>query len=364
MTDVTLQLSSRDRVERCLGGEEVDRPAWTLYRHFYEDEHSAAGLARNMLEWQRRWGFDIVKVQSRSSFLGEGWGARWEPAGDPPRPTRIRFPVEAIADWDSIRKLDASSGAFGEQLEAVRLIRRGLADDTPLLPTVFLPFSMAGRLLAESPEAMASHLRLDPVRIERALEAVTATQIDYVRSIGDVGADGVFFATTPFMASRDVFTEEEYAEFGRPYDLAVIEAANQLDLNVLHLCGTNVMLEQFRDYPVRAFSWESTDPRNSSIAEGIQLLDKAVIGGVTHRLAGYFRADEGLPHLRPTIGVRAAGERPTIATGSPEEVVAEARDAVRQSGGRRWILGAGCNIPAETPDANIEALQRALPSLV
>src|SRR5438270_6340876 len=37
------------------------------------------------------------------------------------------------------------------------------------------------------------------------------------------GVDGIFFATQ--MATTDLLTREEYEEFGRPYDLQVLEAA-------------------------------------------------------------------------------------------------------------------------------------------
>ena len=334
--------TGRERILRTLGGEPVDRPAWMLWRHYYEEEQTAQGLANAMLGWQERWGFDGLKVNARSHYYGEGWGAVWELAGDPPRPRRVRYPVQTVEDWDKIEPLNPRQGAFGEHVEAVRLIRRRLPEDVMLIHTVFLPFAITGRLLVDSPRTMADHLRTDPQRVHHAVKAITETWIDFVRLLREEGVDGIFFATTPFMASLDIFPEHEYAEFGRPYDLQVISAVEDLSFNVLHVCGLHVMLNALADYPVAALNWETTDPRNIGLGEALSRYGKAIIGGLTHR---------------------TSLKRPTIATGTPAEVLAEAGRAASEAAGRRWILGAGCVTPAETPDENIEALRQALPAL-
>ena len=43
----------------------------------------------------------------------------------------------------------------------------------------------------------------------------------------------------------------------------------------------------------------------------------------------------------------------TMMRGTPDEVRAEAADAIRQTGGRRFILGTGCVTPITAPWANL-----------
>jgi len=50
----------------------------------------------------------------------------------------------------------------------------------------------------------------------------------------------------------------------------------------------------------------------------------------------------------------------TLLRGTPEQVRAQARDALEQTGGRRHILGAGCVTPITTPTCNIWAARRAV----
>ena len=67
-----------------------------------------------------------------------------------------------------------------------------------------------------------------------------------------LGADGIFFASQ--MSSYDSMTVEEYAEYGKPYDLKVLEAAGNGWFNTLHAHGNNIMFELLRDYPVSVFN--------------------------------------------------------------------------------------------------------------
>jgi len=68
MTD---QMSHRERVRASLAGEETDRPPVSMWRHFFEDETSAEGLAEAMLGFQRRYDWDFMKVNPRASYHAE-----------------------------------------------------------------------------------------------------------------------------------------------------------------------------------------------------------------------------------------------------------------------------------------------------
>ena len=67
----------------------------------------------------------------------------------------------------------------------------------------------------------------------------------------------------PFTSSR---IDTAYAEFGRPYDLQVLEAVRGAQLNILHVCDSHNMLLDLADYPLQAFNWAATDPTNPSLA--------------------------------------------------------------------------------------------------
>ena len=156
------------------------------------------------------------------------------------------------------------------------------------------------------------------------------------RACLEAGADGIFFATVEW-ATYDVATAEQYAEFGRPYDLKVLAAVAEAQFNVLHVCRKHNMLESMLDYPVHAFNWATNEAGNPSLADVLAKSDRAVMGGVAVR---------------------------TVSEGAPEQVTAEVAEALAQTGGRRFLLSAGCSIPPQTPEDNLRAALAALSTKV
>jgi uroporphyrinogen decarboxylase len=146
----------------------------------------------------------------------------------------------------------------------------------------------------------------------------------------DTGAGGIFFATTD-CARKDFLSHEQYEAFGRKYDLAVLNAVQDADFNILHVCKSNNLLNHLLDYPVHAVNWDATDATNPTIAEIFTRTDKTLIGGVnhtTHLLAGH-----------------------------SETIIKDARDAYQETGGRKWILGGGCTFSPRVSESNLMALR-------
>ena len=50
----------------------------------------------------------------------------------------------------------------------------------------------------------------------------------------------------------------------------------------------------------------------------------------------------------------------TMLRGTPDDVMAEARDAIAQTEGRRFILGTGCVTPITSPTGNLRAARAAV----
>ena len=326
------QMTHWERVRAALNGEEIDRAPVSVWRHFYGQETTAQGLTEAMLGFQRQYGWDFMKVNPRASYHVEDWGVSLRFSGsDSQAPQVVDWPIKKAEDWDAIEPLDIHTGVLGEQLEALKLIADGLKGQLPFLMTVFTPLSIAARL-AESEEAMVGHIRENPDRVHRALEVVTESFSAYARECMSIGTSGLFYATTRW-ATYDRLTEEEYAEFGRPYDLRLLEAVPDAEFHMLHVCGSNNMLTSLADYPVAAFNWDTQDETNVWLKEGEKITGKAAIGGISHR------------------GI--------LLEGSPEEVAREALWTSDMMEGTRWMLGSGCTFPPEVPGANLRALREA-----
>lgn len=327
-------MSKRERVRAALAGAEVDRVPASFWGHDYLREWTPQGLAEAMLESFRKYDWDYMKVNPRATYYAEAWGCRYRPLGDPTRgPETVDYVLKSAGDLERVRPVDAREGAFGEQLEALRLIAEGLAGEVPFVQTVFSPLAVIGRMANGDIEAVRGWMREAPQALHGALSAVTESLAAYAAACLEVGADGIFFPTVEW-GTYNHATAEEYNEFARPYDLRVLKAAEGGWFNILHVCRPNNMLDILLDYPVQAFNWASAQEGNASLAEGLEKTERAVMGGVDQTGA--------------------------LLRGSPEEVTAEVREALRQTGGRRFLLAPGCSIFPQTPEANLRAAAQAV----
>ncbi|MDH7500986.1 MAG: uroporphyrinogen decarboxylase family protein, partial [candidate division NC10 bacterium] len=155
----------------------------------------------------------------------------------------------------------------------------------------------------------------------------------YAKSCLQEGADGIFLATTEW-ASYELLSDEEYGEFGRPYDLQVLAGARGGSFNILHVCGRRNMLRALLDYPVGAFNWAATDATNPSLREILRRSGKAVIGGID--------------------------EKGALLHGPPEALRQEIERAREERERGRWMLGPGCAIPVDVPEGHLRQIRQEI----
>src|SRR6266545_4018619 len=206
-------MMKRERVTAALGRKTVDRAPVSFWRHAPDVDHTARGLAGAMLDWERRWDLDFIKVMSSGVYCVEDWGCTVAYTGSPNGAKQCtEHAVKTAADWARIKPLDPGSGALGRELEALRLIVAGKTDDVPVLHTVFSPLTIARKLAGDR---LSADIRTRPKAILQALEAITETLVRYEAAVIEAGADGVFFATQT--GSPDVMSKGDVAQFGLLY---------------------------------------------------------------------------------------------------------------------------------------------------
>ena len=327
-------MTRRERIRKTLQGERTDRPPMSFWRHFYDREGSAEALAEAMLSFQKTYDWDLMKVNPRASYHVEDWGVRTERPGLGPldKPKVVQAPVREPGDWDRIRPLDPTKGTLGEMLDAEERIAAQVQGDTDWLMTVFNPISIAADLVNDD-AVFLDHLRRHGERVHGALRAITQTFAAFVRETMQRGCSGIFLATTDY-GNATVIDKELLAEFGRPYDLRVLEEARRAPLNTIHVCGPRAFLREHLDYPVSILSWAAHEPTNPSIAETKPLTEKTLLTGIDH---------EGV-----------------MVEGPPDAVQAQARASIEASGGTRFILGPGCAVPSTAPERHFAAAREAV----
>ncbi len=314
-----MAMTRRERLAATLAGEPVDRPAVSMWQHFYDLEQTTDGLVQAMLDHQRRFDWDFMKVNPRACYHVQDWGNRYDFSPAPHAgPDLVDHRIKSHDDWDSLPVLNASEGVLGEHVQAIGMIRQQLDPDVPMIMTVFTPLSLADELSGKDTDAAA--LFAAPEKLKVGLERITETFELFIDLSFAAGVDGIFFATT-LWGTTDKLTTAQYDEFSRPYDERLMAKIRERGwFNVLHVCKSNNMLLHLTDLEPNVYHWDATDPTNLTVGEGQARLDAPVIGGID--------------------GNRLAVEGPGAWV--DEALAACARDTQQ----RRWIAGAGCTCPS------------------
>jgi len=326
-------LTHRQRLEACLAGGAVDRPPVALWRHFPVDDQSPDSLAAATVDFQRVYDFDLVKVTPASSFCVKDWGAvdEWRGAAEGTRDYTQRV-IRRAEDWESLPVLDPHRGYLADQLVCLRQIVADLGPQVPVIQTIFNPLSQAKNLVGR--EALLVHIRRYPQAVSAGLKVIAESTQRFIAAARQTGIAGIFYAVQH--AQYGLLSDQEYEEFGRRYDLQVLEPARDFWLNILHLHGEEIMFDRFLDYPVAGINWHDRETP-PFLAEAQRRFSGVLCGGL--------RRWE------------------TMVLGTPEQVTAEARDAITATGGQRFILGTGCVLPIISPRGNIWAARRSVESL-
>ena len=338
------QLTKRARVDAALHGEPVDRVPVSAWRHFIPEERRPEALAQISLAHFHGFDWDWLKVNPRATYYAEAWGNRYDyEQYDSVLPKLVDGPLHSPADLAKIEAVNPTGGVFAEQIELVRLIKAGIGE-AHFLQTVFSPLSVLAFLVARPArhtvaaavqaqyDDLRRYLHANPQGAHAALQAITTTLAAYAAALVEAGASGLFYAIVK-LARQGILTVAEYEEFGKPYDLQVLQAVQGAPFNLLHICGPAVYFDTVNTYPVHALNWASIGQLNPTLGEVNGRTAYALVGGVD--------------------------ELGTLQHGTPEAVIREARAAIQATQGRHFLLTPGCGVSVDTPAANLPALRLA-----
>ncbi len=327
-------VTNAERMHACLSGNLIDHPPVALWRHFPMDDQDPGTLAAATLDFQQHYDFDLVKVTPASSFCIKDWGAEdvWEGSTEGTRRYTKRI-IQKPQDWESLEVLDPAKALhLSGQISCLRQIRSSLGTEVPLLQTVFNPLSQAKNLAGG--DLLIAHLRLYPEAVLKGLQTLAETTRLFVEAAVGTGIDGIFYAVQH--AQAELLTLDEYKAFGLPFDLKTTEPASGLWCNLLHLHGLNIYFDLITEslFPDHLFSIVNWHDRETppSLEQAQKRFPGVVCGGVSQK---------------------------TIVFGDATQVRQEAADAIRQTGGRRLLLGTGCVVPVIAPHGNILAARRS-----
>jgi uroporphyrinogen decarboxylase len=322
------------RVEAALRGAEVDRVPISLWKHYHLQDRAPGQLAELTLALHRQFDTDLIKLTPSGLYPIQDWGATIQFGRDDDFLPLVPIPViNSAEEWEALPRLDAGKGALRRELETIHHVAAGLDGSAPFMMTIFSPLNIAYKLCGDklTGERVVDFIRQSPRQLHAGLSVIRDVVIEYAAACLEAGASGIFFATQ--MATHDLMAPHEFTEFGKAYDLAVLDSlAGRSQVTMLHVCGENLMFDLVADYPVHALNWAACD-RGVTLALARQMTNIPLAAGLCLDL---------------------------LLSGTEGDVIDHVRDAIAQAGARGFILAPDCVIKGATPDANLAAARRAV----
>jgi uroporphyrinogen decarboxylase len=238
--------------------------------------------------------------------------------------------LNALQDIRKMPAVDIQQYRYVQHwLEAVRLIKSHFGDEVYVRGNCDqAPFSLAG--LMRGLENWMTDLYLgEEELIFEVLDYCKEASVQFLRLMSQTGCDMLSNGDSP--AGPDLLPPELYEKFAMPWEKELADESHRLGLPyVMHICGnTELILEKMVATGADVFE---LDYKTDSQKTYDILHDKAVFIG----------------NIDPS-GV--------LAMGTVEVVEEKTRELIRIfSKTNRFILNAGCAIPATTPEENIRAM--------
>jgi uroporphyrinogen decarboxylase len=150
---------------------------------------------------------------------------------------QIGSPVRTQADVQRLRPVDIESD-LGHVMEAIRLLRKELKEETPLIGFAGAPFTVASYMIEGGPSREFLHTKTlmysAPQVWQALMERLTGVLIDYLIAQVKAGAQ----ALQLFDSWVGALSPQDYQKFVLPYSGKVLNAAQSTGVPVIHF-GTN-----------------------------------------------------------------------------------------------------------------------------
>ncbi|HWR38527.1 MAG TPA: uroporphyrinogen decarboxylase family protein [Patescibacteria group bacterium] len=270
-------MNKTERIQAAIKGNEVDSLPYGFWTHLPGLDLDPVKLADATYEFYNKYDIDFVKTMNNGMYPVESWGCEADFSGilNGGVAKLVSTPINCLEDWKKIQPVDIGAGSHARELTSLGLLLKKINQEAPILFTVFSPLTIADKL---SNNKVIEHIRQGGGElIHQALAAITQTTAKLAARAVDMGAAGVFFASQ--MSCYDIIPDSVYGEYGKKYDVAVLEAAGAGWFNTIHAHGNNIIFQLLRDYPVDVFNWHAWETL-PGIEEARDMTGKCLMGGL------------------------------------------------------------------------------------
>jgi MtaA/CmuA family methyltransferase len=328
-------MTSRERVFAHLEGHPVDRlPLMPITMMFASDQIGARYrdyctdyrvLAEGQIRTAEKFGFDYVNTMSDPAREAADCGAAVEYFEQ--QPVALLENEALLAEKSKLASLKfpdpLAGGRMNNAIEAVALLKQRVGKEKIVEGWIEGPIAEAADLRGINTVMM--DFFDDPPFVRELFAFVIEMELRFAREQVRAGADIIGIGD----AAASLVGPQIYREFVWPYEKKLIEDVQRLGTKVrLHICGnTRFSLADMGKLGCEIVDLDSLAP----------IEDARRLMGPEQILLG---------NLNPVSVLR---------NGTPASVSSAIAECHREAGAR-FIVGAGCEVPRDTPEMNLQAL--------
>lgn len=328
-------MNGRERVLAFLNGKQVDRPPLmpvvmmfcvdqigVKYGEYVKDYQV---IAESQIQTALKFDYDIVSNISDPAREAADCGAHVEYYDD--QPAAIIESDALLADKDKLAKLETpdpfGGGRMTNAIKSIELMKDRIGDEKAIQGWIEGPCAEAADLRGIN--TLMLDFFDDPDFIRALFDFTLDLGLKYGKAQIDAGADIIGVGD----AAASLIGPKFYNEFVWPYEKKLVDGLQAMGAHVrLHICGnTNAILEGMGKLGCEIVDLDFFVPLDA--ARKAMGPDQALLGNID-----------------PVSDLRNS---------TPEAVTAAIAECHRQAGDR-YIIGAGCEIPRDTPLKNVQAL--------
>ncbi len=332
-------MNGRERILAALRGEWPDRVPVMLHNFMLAARengipmsrfrHDGRAVAESFIRAVETYGYDGVLVDIDTVTLAGAVGVPVDlPENMPARPRgALLESLEEVRDLEPVRIEEYPT--VHAALEAVALLREYFRGEVAVRGNCDqAPFALAA-LIRGLEDWLQDLIQAEEAMIVRLLSYCTTVTARFLELMAAAGADILSSGDSP--AGPDVISPAMYRQYAQPWEERVVEMSRRLGRPyILHICGDARLI---------------LPDMIATGADGLELDQKTDIP-FAHILMRHRTTFVG--NLDPS-GVLAWGTKALVRTKTRELLEAF-------SDTPRFILNAGCAIPAETPAENLRAM--------
>lgn len=331
-------MNSRERVLKALALQKSDRvpvvPFVITFAakyagfKFIDYAKDPSILAKAQMAMARRFEIDAVYVDSDPIIEIEAMGAEIRYPEDE-SPMASKPTVRTLDDVKSLKVADPDrDGRLPVWLNAIRMLKERVGDELAVFGSLNAPFQAAAQLLGITETCM--YMYRNPALVRELLDLTTKVVVSFMRAEIRAGADAIVLGDA--ISSPTVISPRHFEQFSFPYIREVIRQAHGQVPFILHICG-----------------------------DATRIIDKMVETGTTYlEVDSYVDLAQVRKKHGNSVGIIGNVSPALLLTGTPKAVEESCQEAIEAAGlTGAYILGSGCELPKNTPYANLDAMVEA-----